>query len=97
MTVDSEDSVEASRVPVGMVVRRLAALAAKVKAEVVARAAVTAVWEVASEVVVVVAPEALEETTAVGSPAASKKLLVSRPSYFKERKCYRRKNCTSCE
>ncbi|KAH9380582.1 hypothetical protein HPB48_017308 [Haemaphysalis longicornis] len=93
MTVDSEDSVEAFRVPAGMVVRSLvAALAAKVKAEVVARAAVTAVWEVASEVVLVVAPEALEETTAVGSPAASKKLLVSRPSYFKERKCYRRKN-----
>lgn len=89
MAVDSEDWVEAPRVPVGMMVRCLAALAAKVhvamalaevweaaKVEVVARAAVTALvlaLEVASEVVLAVAPEPLEETTAVGSPAASNK------------------------
>lgn len=86
MAVDWEDWVKAPRVQVGMMVRCLAALAAKfhvetalaevwevVSAEAGARAAVTAVLEVASEVVLVAAPEALEETTAVGSPAASNK------------------------
>lgn len=70
------------------------------KEEVVAPVAIMAqllALGVALEEVLVLAPEACLEGTAVGMAATSNNNLVSRPFYFKQREEYRRQNCTSCE